>query len=643
MLRRTDWKAISDGHYKFMNPAIVSHPGVVQAVTNVVNIHDTGERITTVGGYGWAGVSYDCTVLLENTVIGQVGTGVPCTGLLGYVQVNSPGTTNTAFTPADYNDLISKVGPKMTASIDCSINIGLSGQIMHISHFGPSAAMNTAGAPEFPMAASGSLQLKSGTGAQWGFVSQSITDVAPQAVDAVAGVPLIRNGPVSSAVPALPPPTTPQPYRFAGGADMFVVGTGTPLVEYSLVYATGSQRVAFRRPKIEADGLNRITSVVFPLLADMFALGTSTGPFPQATVCLPLAEPTGQDYFLQISTGGNLKLSLNPITIPLDGNTRIIANSANYTNTVYASRSLQSWAPEGTVQQPPTVITLAIDTASATLPWSVSVTNLIVASSIEKFGEMYDYSGSLAADSSTPSSFTDTALIFGPGLQPVQKLVQVLKKFGPMTPMTINMTNEWGFQAMLGIDFAELEKILPPPLSTLLPAIIDELSLHVGVTGTLESVEAVVELDASIKIPVSAFFVVLIFKCSANFGSNGSVMELDAGGGLGMQYPLGPFLAEGYVAQTLDLQIGLAYGVGTTLITKAEVKFTEWLKIEVDFEAKGCLIDSPCAAGATIWCYFQISIGLEITLFAFVQIDFQVQTEWDKALESPAVCPLVHA
>jgi hypothetical protein len=626
-----------------MNPTVVSHPGVIQGMINVINIYDTGERITTVGKYGWAGVTYDCTVVVENPVTGLVGSGIPCKGLLGYVQINSPGTTNSAFPPADYADLVSQVGAKMTASLDCAIDIKLTSQIMHISHLGPSVAINSSGTPEFPMVASGSLKLNGGVCAQWSFTKKAPSDQAPQAVDAVAGVPLIRQGPISSANPPPAPPNPAAPYQFADGVDMFV-GAGTPQEEYSLIYATGSQRVAFRRPKIEDDGLNRITSVTYPLLADMFALGTSTGSFPAAQVCLPLVEPSGQEYYLQISSGGNLKLSLNPITIPTDGNTRVIASSKNYTNTVYASRSLQSWAPPGT-PAPPTVVNLAINTAESK-PWSISVTNLTVASSIDKFGEMHDFTGSLSGDSDTPTALSNTALVFGPGLQPVQKLIEFLKKFGPMVPMDVHMTNEWGFQATLGCDFMKLLQFLGPPASTVLPTIIDELSLHVGVTGTLSSVQAVVEADAVLKVQVSFGNIIIIFKCTANFGSDGSILELDAGGGLGVGFALGPFEAEGYIAQTMDLQIGLVYGVGTSVITKAEVIFIKgWLSIEVDFEAKGCLIDSPCPAGngSTIWCYFQITIGLEITVFSFIQIDFQVQTEWDKAMENPAKCPLIHA
>jgi hypothetical protein len=58
-LRTTDWKAVSDGLFKFMNTSIVTHPGVILGAVDIINLRDTGERLTVPTGYGFAAVRYD--------------------------------------------------------------------------------------------------------------------------------------------------------------------------------------------------------------------------------------------------------------------------------------------------------------------------------------------------------------------------------------------------------------------------------------------------------------------------------------------------------------------------------------------------------------------------------------------------------
>ncbi|KAH0564778.1 hypothetical protein GP486_001835 [Trichoglossum hirsutum] len=643
LLRRTEWKSISDGFYKFMNPAITTHPGVIKGVRNLVNIHDTGERVPIGAGFIFAGVRYDCSVVVENCVLGQSGAGVPCSGLLGYVKIKSP-TANTNFSPADYDELISKVGSKMTASIDCTTDIGRSGQLMHISHFGPASVRNASSQIEFVMVASGSLILKSGPGAQWSFVRQGSTDASPQAVDSVAGVPLIQVGPVSSANPPIQPSSTAQPYKFADGVDLYVDDT-TPTVEYSLVHATGSQRVAFRRPKIEIDDQHHITSVVPALLADMFSLGTSTGPFPSQQTCLELKEPDGHDYYLQISAGGNLTLHLDPITVGVNGSTRVMAANTNYTNTVRASRQMESWMDE---QLEPTTIDLAIDTTSPTAPWALSVTNLTISNSIQGSGEMSILLASISSSPAAATTLTNTKLIWGPGMQFLRDVILFFKNLGILVAFNVHVTNDWSYQATAGFDLPELLEMLGLAAGPALSEIVDELSFHAGIEGDFKgNTGAVMEIDATIKIPTGAGPTLSgILKFTSSFSSEGNSMELDAGGGLGFAFDLVGLSCEGYFAIMMNYTFGASTGLGGSFIIKAGAEILEWLKITISLELKAAIINSPCKEDqkkSTIYQWGQATIAVEISLFAFVDIDFQVSGEVDMPMEKPAECPLIHA
>jgi hypothetical protein len=625
-----------------MNPAITTHPGVIKGVRNLVNIHDTGERVPIGAGFIFAGVRYDCSVVVENCVLGQSGAGVPCSGLLGYVKIKSPGA-NINFGPTDYDELISKVGSKMTASIDCTTDIGNSGQLMHISHFGPATVRNASSQIEFVMVASGSLILKSGPGAQWGFVRQGSTDASPQAVDSVAGVPLIQIGPVSSANPPIHPPSTAQPYKFADGADLYVDDT-TPTVEYSLVHATGSQRIAFRRPKIEIDDRHHITSVVPALLADLFSLGTSTGPFPSQQTCLELKEPDGHDYYLQISAGGNLTLHLDPITVEADGSTRVMVANMNYTNTVRASRQTESWMDE---QLEPTIIDLIIDTTSATTPWAFSVTNLTISNSIRGSGEMSILLASISSSPTTATTLTNTKLIWGPGMQFLRDVILFFKNLGVLVAFSVNVTNDWSYQATAGFDLHDLLEKLGST-GRAIAEIVQELSFHAGIEGDFKGkTGAVMEIDATIKIPTKTGPTLLgILKFTSSFSSEGNAMELDVGGGLGFVFDLLGLRCKGYFAVMMDYTFGASTGIGGSFIIKAEAKILEWLKITVGLELKAAIINSPCKEDpekSTVYQWGQATIAIEVTLFAFVNIDFQVSGEVDLPMEKPAECPLIHA
>src|SRR6516164_5594519 len=158
-------------------------------------------------------VRFDCALTIENAVLGAGPEGVPALDHLGYVQLTDP-PNHGQLAPDQYAELLSAAGP-LGGLIDCTVDIGGTGQRMRLVHVGVAASPGMGG-PEFVVAAWGSPLLPGG--GQWSFLRQGASDQAPVAVDPQQGVPMVRAGPATAA----PPPTSP--YRFADPADVLHPG-----------------------------------------------------------------------------------------------------------------------------------------------------------------------------------------------------------------------------------------------------------------------------------------------------------------------------------------------------------------------------------------------------------------------------------
>ena len=190
------WQPVSDGIYHYPQPALITHPGVVQAAVAVANIRDTGQRHTTPDGSELMAVRFDCALTMEGVVLGAGPNGVPARDHLGYVQLTDP-PNHGQLAPDQYAELLTAVGP-LGGPIDCTIDIGGTGQLMRIAKVGVAPSPGVGG-PEFVMSAWGSPVLPGG--GQWSFLRQGAGDQAPQAVDRDLGVPLVRAGAAPSPHP----------------------------------------------------------------------------------------------------------------------------------------------------------------------------------------------------------------------------------------------------------------------------------------------------------------------------------------------------------------------------------------------------------------------------------------------------------
>jgi hypothetical protein len=617
----TGWQPVSDGLYSYPNPkpalpALVTHPGVVLAAVAITNIRDTGQIFTTPDGSELMAVRFDCALTMENVVRGAGPNGVPALNQLGYVQLTDP-PNNGRLAPDQYVALLTAIGP-LGGVVDCTINIGGTGQLMRVTTVGVAATTGPTG-PEFAMAAWGSPVLPAG--GDWSFLRQPAGALAPEAVDPDQGVPLVRAGPATAAPPAT------SPYLFADPADL--LHPTAPSVDYGLVHATGTQRVLFPRPKLEASGAHAITSTLAPVLADPYALATATGPFPRIAACIPFPNAS---YALAIATDGNLSLQPAPFTFTSPVLKRILRESTTVRSIAYTADENNN----------PAVVTLAIDTAAAE-PWSVQVTNLSLANESGSLGEMTRVVGNIASTPSTATQLADARFVFGPPLKPVAALVSFLEQFGNLPPPSCAMSNNWQLLAGITFDFTKYALFLSPAIQAFVKQFIVDLDVKMQSETKPTTSNFVMQFDLTVKIPTPFPPVVGIALARVQFqiGDDGTVWTFQLGVGIGVSFTAGPFDVTAYYVQSQFLITGdSVFGLGASSLVKGTVEL-EVASVSLSIEAKIALLKVSCnVSDSAIWAAAQVTIAFEISIFFVIDIEFDAQAEWTQNLDGgPCALP----
>jgi hypothetical protein len=385
MLIRKDsgWQAASDGNYSMPTDyaSIQTHPGVVQSVNNIVNIREVlgaDLPLKTAAGVVMRPVTFDCAIVFEDVQTGQGVTGVPALNQMGYLQIEGAAKS---FGPTAYGELLGQVGP-LGGIVDCTINIGSTGLGMHIVRVGVGSSQPASGDPQFVMAAWGTVSLpKIG---QWTFIRTVSNNITSTAVDERLGVPLIRQG--------LAGASSPSPYRFADPSDLLPL---SPNTSYGIVFSTGYQRVLFSRPKIEVDGRHQITSEIPPWIADVYALGMNTGPFPQIINCVPFRKDI--PYALSIVANGNLRLSPSG-PYSLDPFARTLTVSNNSSSIVRIGNEATKDGNGNPVPAVQGTVNLSIDTSNTAMPWTINIYKTSYSTNDTNDGEIMRISSDIVHD-----------------------------------------------------------------------------------------------------------------------------------------------------------------------------------------------------------------------------------------------------
>ena len=598
------WQATSDGTYAYPTIDLVTHPGIVTKVIKVNNIRDLNQIYTTPDTIGakLMAVRFDCSVIIENCIVGQGADGVPALDQLGYVQLGDP-KSEQQLTRGQYVELLAEKGP-LGGIIDCTVNIGNSNLLMRVTRIGVGATGTDSNA-EFAMAAWGAPLLPSG--GQWSFIRQSVTDQAPQAVDRDNGIPLIRQGPST----APPPPSFP--YRFADPADLT---TASPRGYYGILHSQGTQRVMFPSPKIEADGSHAISSVNKPYLADPFALGTATGPFPSLQTCIAFPDA---NYKLIIHPDGNLTFQMpNPGFTP-SVTQRILRQSGSVSTIAYTEPATASV---------PTIVKVAIDTASTT-PWSLNINNISLATESGDLGEVMRLVGTVSSTSTGPPMYKDLNFVFGKSLQPVADVVSFLKGFGPLPPLNVSMTNQNSLEVT---DSFGLDDLIPP-LKAILSEFVDDLDLKLEWDISGSGVSHSIGLEVTTKIPTPLGLIAVgVAKIAFKIADGGNSIEFKLGAGIGIGFKVGVFEAEAYYAMTQYLAtVPNGFGIGAGMILKGEINLVI-ISVGLSVEAQIGLLREKCdskAPGATtLFGVAQVTIAVEVHIFLLIDIEVGYQVEW---------------
>lgn len=599
------WQAVSDGEYLYPGAGLTTHPGVVQKIVNVTNIQDTGQIIDT-GGVQVAGVRFDGDLQMQGTVKGGTPDGVPVRSQVGYVQLTP--VSSGSLTPAQYQNLINTAGP-LGGSIDCVINIGGSGQLMKVGRVGVGTTQGMGG-PEFVMTAWGSPQFPQG--GQWSFLRQTGAGTAPETVAGDLGVPLIRGGPAPA-----PPPLT-SPYRFADPVDL--ARPDTPASDYGIVHATGTQRVFFPRPKIEATAPDRITSTQIPIIADPYSLATALGFFPRTDSAI--AFPSN-NYALVIS-GGNYRLQLPSPSFPVTAGQRTIAEAG----------TVRSFADYSSA-----TATLAIDT-SQPVPWSFQLKNAASVMSSGTLGEVMRVIGDVEADANTPAHLANSNVIMGGALGVVQDIMKFLQQLGFPTPMSVSMTNEIALKVGIKIPMDdELNTLLPPGG----PHFEDtDVTVTLKIQSPLSEAEFQLQATVFIPTPFDPLQAVGMFQFDAKISTAfGNTFTFKIGVGVGVAFQLSnAFKVTAYYVQTEFLITGdIVFGLGVGALLKGSIDL-KIISVDVSLEAKMALLRITCAPGVSVWGAAQVTFAVEVTIAFIIDIDFEVQGEWDTNLNGgPCTLP----
>jgi hypothetical protein len=607
------WQPASDGFYDFPASAgIITHPGVVRGVLKVSNIRDTNQRFTTSdASTELMAVRFDCVVDMENIVQGAGSGGVAARDLLGYVQL----TNVLPMTPTQYSELLTFAGP-LGGAIDCTIDVGASGQKMRVGRIGVAATPGMGG-PEFAVAAWGSPQFPGG--GTWTFLRQRSPAEAPSAVDLQLGTPLVRAGAAGGSPPS-------APYRFTDPQDLLIADF--PATEYGIVHSTGTQRTYFPRPKIEA-GTHQITSVRNPYLADPYSLGTAVDLFPRLELTIPFPDA---NYSLNIAPDGNFKLQLPTPSFQPPRVQRVLLDAP----------PIRTVVEYGDEKGNSCTVTVVLD-SSAAIPWSTRIQNLSVATNDGDRNEITRVVGDLEASAVKPAALQNSRLVFGGALQPVQDTVSFLEKFGPIPPVSVSMTNDASIKAGLKIDF---QKILQnnPVVGNFMKKFVIDLDFEVSevIYPLATEAEAVFELTLKIPTPFTPVVGIALakFKIQLNSGF-GTSYTFTIGVGVGVSYDVGDFNITAYFAETVFLIAGdNIFGLGCSVLIRGTVDLVV-ISIQVTVEAKEALLKVTCDAGAdsSIWGVAQLSYSFDVTIAWVIDIEYDAQIQSSHNFDG-GPCPL---
>jgi hypothetical protein len=597
------WRAISDGTYQFPSVTpIITHPGVVRRITHVSNIRETGQ-VVTVDGTEMAAVYFDGDLEIDGAP-----DLVPVKDQFGFVQI----TAGALIGPTTYANLLTTHGP-LGGPVAANINIGGGPQVFQVQRVDVAAAAGVAG-PEFAVAAWGSPVFPGG--GQWSALRVEGPDAAPHAVPKDRGVPLIRAG----AAGASPPLSSP--YRFAEPADL--TQPANPATDYGILHATGTQRVFFARPKIEATDPTRITSTQVPSIADPYSLAGALDVFPELNSTLPFPSAT---WALHVNPQGQYRLELPSNTFPVTVGRRTLRQAG----------SVKGDVDYGTAQ-----VTYEVDTTQP-VPWRFRLDSVAKIMNSSVMGDVIRLEANIVASAGASTAFEHPKVLMGGSLGFVQDLLTILADLGISGLMQAEMTNEWSLKVAETIPFVDAtgKPFQIPPLVPLPDIKFDDTGIKVEEKILPSNDEATFEMGGQPMFAIKSIpglYVVAIIKFQIKLSTkDGTSFSLLLGVGLAFDIDAGIVSLKGLLAITFFGVIGdNTLGVGCGFLLKLSAAIEPIISIELSLEGKLALIWACRGTpNETEFGAAKLTFGVEITVCLVFSISFEIETTVHETIHGP--------
>ena len=603
VVTRTDsgWQPISDGVYDFGN-GIITHPGVVPRLTNVGHIRDTGQ-IVTYGGKDMAAVYFDGDLQLDGA-----GSLVPARDQFGFVQITAGGLLD----PGGYADLIAGQGA-LGGLVDASLNVGSGHQTFHVQRVdvGVTAGM---GGPEFVMTAWGAPAFPGG--GQWSVLQVDNPTTPPVAVPKDRGLPLIRAGAAGSA----PPPGSP--YRFSDPIDL--AQPTNPVREYGIVHSTGTQRVLYPRPKIEATAVNEITSTEIPVLADPYVLASAPGPFPALVAGVPFPSAT---WALQVDGAGEYKLAMGPSTFPVTVGRRTVRQAGSVKSDLdYTAAS----------------VTYELDT-SQPVPWLFRLDNVAKIMSTSGLGDVVQLRADVVAQYGVATTFEHPQMAMGGALSVVQDLLTILADLGISGILSVDMTNDWSLKLSMKVPFVDPagKSLQIPPLVPNPEIVFDDTGIQVSIKVAPDMDEAEFSFGGHPMFAIQSIpdvYVVAIIKFSIKLSTvDGTTYGLLLGVGLAFSIDGEILSFKGLIALTFFGFISdSAMGFGIGFLMQLSAAIEPIIEIQISLEGQLALVRACMGTpDESLFSVAKLTFAVEVTVCLVFSIDIEVSTTAHETLQGP--------
>ncbi len=665
------WKAESDGFYDFKyainfqdDPPIdvpnpyTFHKQPVKGVSNVREIRDFPEggefnssfkandpdlptEVLNLSPAQWAQVNkqvknaddtlevkmqavvFDADVHLDNVISG--GEKDPAYGdfkvqsrkMLGYVQLSPPAILVPSHV---FADLLKFQNGSLGGPVDCIIDVADSKQRMRISRVDVNPAKD-AGKDIFVTAARGSLILP--PDGSWAVVKQHTDTGDVKPVEEGQSVPLIK-------------PNGSPNYKIASPSD--VVEETTSHTSFGVLQSTGTQKLLFDIPQF-SQGQAKLKSAN-TYFADAYKLLNSKGVFPNLANATAL---TGAEKEVEILGEGLMRMAQRKIDLGalLPANYEyafvdepdVLKIYAQYKNTNNTSGSL----------------TLGIDSAAALADrWKAALSNIRVIVDLGPFKELIWVDGNFNASSGLNPKYDLPKLQFGPVLQPVVDILEILAKLTGNDfdrGMDVGMSNSadnWEYKFSCSKEIPVI-KFPSPAQLTVNPN--PPLKLEAGLkVGFYFNQVLAIPTDLKQLVPACGAFVefkgglqVMCFSLAAasvyavGQVTLGIAADTKAGISLHMKFGFGveivvglPVVGNAAVLYMVEVIVGIssaALDVGAMMLFRGSAEICGGLvAVCIQIEAGGT-VHRDLANGRTD-CIAQVTFSIDITILWVIDIDF---------------------